>query len=210
MDDRGDDGPRSGRSRSSGDEAVFVLARVGGTGGRRPLTTGIALSAVMGVLVGAAWLGGSGASPAPAAAAAPEVMPDVAAARAAAAARSRRAPIDDPRNVLVLHGRAWGGYVIVHGDVLTTDAKVVLVSVRDEMDIIVGARTIDMANGSTAFRLGASDRFQLAFDLDDFAVSRAVYVEARAFDRLGRQIAADRQSIDPPVDPRFRQAEPAD
>ncbi|HXG26186.1 MAG TPA: hypothetical protein VNL94_04940 [Candidatus Binatia bacterium] len=196
MDDRRDE-REAGRygGRRAGDAAVFAVARVGGGSGRRASTYGIVLGLVMAAVLGLAVFDGS----------LPAGRPEAAANRTAPEPeRASQAPVT-PNPVIAskleITSRALAGYVIVHGDVLTYDAEIVVVSIRDRQNRILGVQTVDMPKGSTAFRTGANDRFQIAFDLGDQPVATVAYVVANAYDRTGRQIATDRQSLFPADDP---------
>lgn len=207
MDGRRDPEPRgvgTGPEPAADDAAVFHVERVGGGSARRPaLVVGVVTLAVAALVVGGA-LGEDGpkpavAAPTPAAHAAPTRGRDVAANRAipvpTAVATLEASPTLDIRT------RAWGPYVYVQGDVFDLDTEVVVVSIWSPDDAVLQVRTVSMPGGSTAFRLGPNDRFQLAFEVGGIAAQEVAYVQANAYNGVGLPIASARQHLSPAVDP---------
>jgi hypothetical protein len=215
MDDRRDAAREAGAANATkeagpGDEAIFRVARVGGGNRRRSTLAALAVTVSVGGLALAGVLEGgpaTGARPEgePGAVPTAAAMRDVPATRVVpAAGPTAAAPAG---SVLILHTRAWGRYLFVNADVLTFDAAVVIISTFDSSDEVVDIRSIDMPNGSRAMRLGASDRFQLAFEVDGLAAAEIAYVQANAYDRIGRLFASERQNVIPPSDPGWWRSE---
>jgi hypothetical protein len=125
----------------------------------------------------------------------PSRIPDVPAVEPVAPAASG-AP-----QVLALRTRAWGSYVYVQGEVFDLDTEVVVVSIWSPDDAVLQVRTVSMPGGSTAFRIGPNDRFQLAFEVTGLAAREVAYVHANAYNRIGMPIASARQGLVPAVDP---------
>jgi hypothetical protein len=179
------------------DEAVFAPARIAR---RRTPILGLAVAAAIGIagfaLVGA--LDGAGD-----AATGDEKPP---ATRLIDVAAPREVPPSLPGQVaasgrlLDLRATASGDTVLVHGDVFTLDAAVIVVSIADAADEVLEVRSVDMPGGSTAFRIGANDRFLEAFEIEGWPAARAASVTADAYDSLGLIIASARTSVRPSAD----------
>ena len=188
MDDRRDPetrGDGTGPEPASDDAAVFHVARVDGGSARAPAL----LAGVVTMAVGALVLGGAEETR----------MREMAADRAIPAPAAPAA--GETSALLDLRTRAWGPYVYVQGDVFDIDAKVVVVSIWGPDDVVLQVRTVSMPGGSTAFRLGPNDRFQLAFNVAGIAAQQVAYVQANAYNRIGLPIASARQHLSPAVDP---------
>lgn len=96
-------------------------------------------------------------------------------------ARRRGAPL------LALDARLAGGHLLLRGDVFTRQAVVVIVTILDGTDEALKVRSIHMPGGSTAFRIGANEQFDLAFAVADWPAAPAS-VTATAYDRTGYPI----------------------
>ena len=201
MDDRRDRVPEGAHQP---DEAVFNVGRVANGSRGRPVFAAFAVALVLGGLVIAGTFDGPNATAVadPSPATAPTRAAAVQAPTPTAGAIER---VD--LSLLTLHTRAWGRFVFVHGEVFTRSAEVVIVSIRNGEGQTLDSQTVSMPGGSTALRLGASDRFQLAFEVEGTAASTVSYVLANAYDHEGTPIAAERQSLDPPFDPGYWRSE---
>ncbi len=177
------------------DEAVFSprpLRR-----GRTPMA-GVAIATLIGVLTAAGVLGGLD-EPAPSGA--PLVA--VAATPPTDSSVVREAPWRDhpgtgePARVaalLTVHARLSGEQAFVSGDVFTLRAVLVVVTVVDAEGAALAVQGVDIPGGSTAFRLGANDRFDVAFRSDDWP-RPAAWVTATAYDRTGWPIESIREPL---------------
>ena len=72
---------------------------------------------------------------------------------------------------------------------------VVVFSIVEGRNRFVQLRTVDMPGGSTAFRLGGNDRFDLVFDLPTVLHSKDAWVSANAYDLTGNIIARARTAL---------------
>ncbi len=181
------------------DEAVFEAVRV--PRGGRPVAAvliasvvgGLAFVGVVGDATGAASAGEPGWSRATAA------RPVVTTASERAA--MREAPWRDhpgtgeptETRLLAIDARIADGLLTLRGDVFTPLAEVVVIAVGDVAGRSTEVRSIEMPGGSTAFRLGASDRFDVRFEID--ASADLVWVDATAYDATGNRLDSVRQSL---------------
>ena len=69
-------------------------------------------------------------------------------------------------HLLAIEARLTGGQLALHGDVFSPKADIVVIAVGDVAGRSTEVRSIELPGGSTAFRLGANDRFDVAFDID--------------------------------------------
>ena len=107
-----------------------------------------------------------------------------------------RAPGRGPRaSLLRLQAEVDENIVLVHADVYTRSASVVVVSIVEGRNRFVQLRTVDMPGGSTAFRLGGNDSFDLVFDLPTVLHSKDAWVSANAYDLTGNIIARARTAL---------------
>ena len=116
--------------------------------------------------------------------------------------------MSNPRS-LAIQTRAWGPYVYVQGDVFSGDTELVVVSIWNVDEQVIQVRAISMPGGSTAFRTGGNDRFQLAFEVAGTAAREVAYVVANAYNRVGLPIGSARQGLNPAVDPGWWRGEGA-
>ncbi len=171
-----DDGPRF-------DEAVFATARLARSG--RPVA-GIVIAAVVGGLALVGVVGGGDAATTSAARVARPVF------IASDEDSTPEAPFGSPP--IAFHARVLGRQLYVNGDVFTLQADIVVVSVGDLQGRTFQRRALDLPGGSTAFRLGPNDRFDVAFELEGWTAEVA-WVTATAYDRAGSPLATVRQSL---------------
>lgn len=106
---------------------------------------------------------------------------------------TRKAPFGSAP--IAFHARVLGRQLYVNGDVFTLQADSVVVSVGDLQGRTFQRRTLDLPGGSTAFRLGPNDRFDVAFGLEGWTAEVA-WVTATAYDRAGSPLATVRQSLE--------------
>jgi len=100
--------------------------------------------------------------------------------------------------LLDLDARSSGGTLFVNGDVFTRNAVLVIVSIADAAEKVLEVRSLDMPGGSTAFRIGANDRFLAAFDVERLPARQVVWVTANAYDRFGMVVASARTPVPQP------------
>ena len=83
-----------------------------------------------------------------------------------------------------------GRHLFVHGEVLTNRVMLVVVSLRDRLGRTSEIRSVDIPGGSTAFRLGAVDRFDVQFDrpLPKDAAGATIWVTC--YDRFGAVVGS--------------------
>ena len=175
------------------DEAVFAAARL--TRGGRPVA-GIVIAAVVGGLALVGVIAGRDAGTMSAARVARPVLV------ASDDDSTREAPwrthpgTGEPYGgpLLSFDAQVVGRRLFVNGDVFTLGADVVVVSVGDLDGRTVERRSLDLPGGSTAFRLGANDRFDVTFGLDDWTAELA-WVTATVFDGSGSPLGTVRQSL---------------
>ncbi len=191
VNDRDDEAPRA-------DEAVFDTVRV--ARGGRPVAA-LMIAAVVGGLAVMGVVGGTkvSADGEPGWYRATVARPAV--TTAAERAASREAPwrthpgTGEPfvARLLAIDARITGGLLILRGDVFTPLAEVVVIAVGDVAGRSTEVRSIEMPGGSTAFRLGANDRFDVTFAID--AIGEAVWIDATAYDAVGNRLDRVRHSL---------------
>jgi hypothetical protein len=181
--------------------AVFAVERVGRA--RPPVVVFALVLVVAGLAVAGALEGTSRAPVAPAAVALDVPSPTARPVSKrflegpdAPVARSDQLAGRGPRaSLLQLDAQVVRNLVLVHGDVLTRDAVVVVVAVGDARSRSIEIRAVELPSGSTAFRIGANDRFDLAFELEETNSMPAAWVTASAYDRAGAVIATARTRV---------------
>jgi hypothetical protein len=180
------------------DEAVFEAVRV--PRGGRPvaaflITAVVGGLAVVGVLGGAkvATAGEPGWSRATAARSVITTASERAATREAPWRSHPGTGEPSEARLLAIDARIADGLLTLHGDVFTPLADVVVIAVGDVAGRSTEVRSIDLPGGSTAFRLGANDRFDVSFDVD--ASADVVWVDATAYDEVGNRLDTVRQSL---------------
>ncbi len=179
------------------DGAVFAPRSVRAPGGR----SWIGAVAVL-VGVGSLVLTGLLQSPAPAE---PPPVPSTAAPVALATAptigalRSKRfaeGPFATPRGVagpesiVAAEIRPDGRYVFVHGEVFSERVARVVVSLRNRLGRTVDTRGVSLPGGSTAFRIGAVDRFVVQLARPTPRIAATMTVRIVCFDESGARIGA--------------------
>ena len=175
------------------DEAVFAPVRL--IRPRRPARAGVAIALAVGGLAALGWPDG-----APHTTSADRV--DRAAFAVADADAEREAPwrthpgTGEPfaEPLLAFRAEVSGRRLFVNGDVFTRQADVVLVIVGERQGGKLELRPIELPGGSTAFRLGANDRFSVTFELDDWT-SEVLWIIATAYDDGGHPLGSVRQSL---------------
>jgi hypothetical protein len=181
------------------DEAVFETVRV--SRGGRPVAAmaiaavvgGLAVVGVLGGTKGAAFEGRPGWSRATAERPVDMTEADRAAAREAPWRTHPGTGEPFVARLLAIDARVAGDLLTLHGDVFTPLAEIVVIAVGDVAGRSTEVRSIELPGGSTAFRLGASDRFDVSFAID--ASAEAVWVEATAYDATGNRLDSVRQSL---------------
>jgi hypothetical protein len=181
------------------DGATFAPERLVADG-RRPILP-VAMALTMGALVAVGWLGertstGDGGRDAGRSA--------TATARAArhagtpfglglSNARDRPAvPGALGDRLIRLDVREADDQLFVHGDLFRLDVILVVVSIEDAPGHVAAIESLDIAGGSTAFRIGANPRFSVAFELPASPASAALWIHANAYDRAGAIVASTR------------------
>ena len=173
----------------SSDGAVFPPRHVRGPGRRPPLVPAAFATAIAGLVV-IGMLLPPGATPEPS---------EIARASAAMGGRMSTAATErptrgagvGPAEVIRLDARPDGRHLFVHGEVFSLRVFVVIVSVRDMDGRTLDIRTLDMPGGSTAFRIGSVNRFDVRFDRPDPDGTRLVIVQARGYDAAGDRILSE-------------------
>lgn len=192
MDNRCAAGPAP-EEESLPDEAVFTPVSLP----RRKRPIG---GAVIALLVGGLAVVGVLGSREHAALAGSHAKPPVAAAPGSEAFREApwrsRPGTGEPATaaLLAIDARMAGRRLFLSGEVFTPDAFIVFVTIGDLDDNTLEVRSVDMPGGSTAFRLGANDRFDLTFEMDAWPTA-AAWATATAFDRTGYPIESVRQAL---------------
>ena len=105
-------------------------------------------------------------------------------------------PVSD---VLQLDLRPAGSHLFVHGDVFSLSVTVVVVSIEDRDGHVADTRSVQVPGGSTAFRLGANNRFDTLFNVPDELMGEGLLVRASAYDARGRILAALQEPIVAPM-----------
>jgi hypothetical protein len=197
MDNRRVPGPAPGEEPPH-DAAVFAPARLQRARPRTGIAIAVAIAVGVGGLAVAGVLGGRAATSTSTA------RVDRTVVAAAGDGSTREAPwrshpgTGEPFEapLLGLHTQISGRLLFVNGDVFTSEADVVVLIVGDRRGNRVELRPVELAGGSTAFRLGANDRFDVTFELADWAAEPA-WLWATAYDRAGNALASLRQSLEP-------------
>jgi len=101
-------------------------------------------------------------------------------------------------SVITVDATRSGGLLFVHGDVFTRRAVGVLivVTVADGRDRTLLIQSVVLPGGSTAFRLGPNDRFDLSVELPEAPTMQAETVTASAYDEAGAVIASAKARLD--------------
>jgi hypothetical protein len=81
-----------------------------------------------------------------------------------------------------------GRHLFVHGEVLTDRVISVAVSMRDRRGRTLATRSVDIPSGSTAFRLGAVNRFDVRFDRPQGIDGEGTTIQVLAYDRAGHVV----------------------
>lgn len=195
MDDREDDELRA-------DEAVFETARL--TPARRPVGA-IAIGLIIGGLALAGVAGGRGAAGGDARGGEGAWSRATATRPMSAAAYERSLWKEAPwrsspgrgepsaASLLAIDARIADGLLSLHGEVFSPLAEIVVIAVGDVAGRSTEVRSIELPGGSTAFRLGAADRFDVSFSVD--AAAEAVWVDATAYDAAGNRLGTVRESL---------------
>jgi hypothetical protein len=105
-------------------------------------------------------------------------------------------PSPGPAELIRLDGRPDGRHLFVHGEVFSLRVEPVIVSIRDPDGRTLEIRTLDMPGGSTAFRIGSVNRFEVRFDRPDPEVTRLVAVQASGYDAAGDRILSEQIRVD--------------
>jgi hypothetical protein len=183
-DDRGDEGLDAGPvdgGRAAG--ATFAPARIERRGRAPILMIGIVLG--IGGLAIAGVLDQLAGTPSTAVASLParEIPPSPAARPVGTPERGATSGASD---VIQLDIRPTGKQLVVHGEVFSLGVIAVVVSIEDVTGRVGEVRSIDIQGGSTAFRLGANERFDAYFDVPEELVGNTLWVRADAYDAAGR------------------------
>jgi hypothetical protein len=172
--------------------AVFAPTRLRGSGKRR-LLAAIALLAVAGLIgVGAlerqapdetAVLRASSDGPGQS----PEVEAALSSRPTPSATLAKPVPIPTERRaVIAIDIRPAGSHLFVHGDVFSLSVARVTVTLEDRAGHVAATAAVDVPGGSTAFRLGAVQRFDVHFDLADEVQTDGFVVATTALDSAGK------------------------
>ena len=96
------------------------------------------------------------------------------------------------RPLLTIDAQRSDGLVFVHGDVFTRRAVnvVVVLTVADGRNRTITVQSVGIPGGSTAFRLGANERFDTTFHLPASPTMQPTTVSASAYDDAGAVIAS--------------------
>lgn len=190
------------------DQAVFTVASLQRP--KRSVSVGVVVALAIGI-VAVAIVGALGRQPSqPIAAEAPR--PTVSVPAPPAGLPSERlaegpfGPLDGRTGVrpgravgplLTVAAEREGQLLFVHGDVFTRQAVAVqvFVTVADERNRTLVIQSVDLPGGSTAFRLGPNDRYDLAVELPEAPSMQATTVSARALDGGGSVIATARTQL---------------
>lgn len=184
-------------------EAAFNAVRV--SGGTRAPVAALGLAILVGSVAAVAILGrddagAESAAAASSAAATAAPMRDVPATRVMPVPTPRAAAGPDrlPRYTagLAIDARVDGRRIVIHGDVFTPNAVVVILSIADAEDDVFEVRSVEVARGSTAMRLGPSERFRIEIQIPDGVA--AGWVHADAIDHDGQAIASVRERLAAP------------
>jgi hypothetical protein len=180
------------------DEAVFEAVRV--PRGGRPvvailITAFVGGLAFVGVLSGANGAAGSQPGWSRATAERPAIATAVDLAAAKEAPWRTRPGSGEPSesHLLAIDARLNGVELELHGDVYSPLAEVVVIAVGDLAGRSTEVRSIELPGGSTAFRLGANDRFDVSVAIDPGA--EVVWVSATAYDGDGYPLDTVRASL---------------
>ena len=96
-----------------------------------------------------------------------------------------------PADLLRIDATPVGRHLFVHGEVFSLRVSVVIVSLRDIGGRTLEIRTLDMPGGSTAFRIGSVNRFEVRFDLPDPETADSVIVQASGYDAGDDRIVSE-------------------
>jgi hypothetical protein len=107
-------------------------------------------------------------------------------------------PRTPPPEVIDIELRAAGSHLFVHGDVFSLEVDVVVLTLEDGAGNTGESVAVRLDGGSTAFRLGANDRFDVMFDIADEVIADGLWVRAEAYDRGGMPLAKLRRPVIPP------------
>jgi hypothetical protein len=184
-------------SSDGGDDAVFAPRSVRGTGGRPPILVAGLLVALAGLVALGLYrpaddLARDGV------AIAPDTAPTL---RAEPVMSPRlREPLTEPSSgasaLIKLEVRPDGGHLFVHGEVFSNRIRVVVVSLRDAGGGAADIRTVTMPGGSTAFRIGSVDRFDVLFDRSE-SMTEGFTVQASGYDADDDRIESVTASAEP-------------
>ena len=92
------------------------------------------------------------------------------------------APSSGDAPLMQLDVRADRRLVFVYGEVFSNRVKVVVVSLRDAAGETTDIRTVNIPGGSTAFRIGSVDRFDLLFERPESMIDGAITIQASGYD----------------------------
>ena len=196
-DGRPSDGGRpNDDARGTLDGAVFAPRSVRASGGIRSWLVAIAGFAVVGGLVMSGLLSPASLAPdLPSRASALAAVPATPAATAEdeRSARTSGEPLTGPGAVVASTVRADvqadGRYVFVHGEVYSSRVVEVVVALQNRAGRTKDARRVHLPAGSTAFRIGAVDRFEVQFERPTSRIDASVTIEIVCYDETGEPIA---------------------
>ncbi len=189
-----------------GDRAEFVVTPSSLPARRPPIlaavvVAGITLAAVAGVLGS----GGHG-SPESTVAVFGGTAPAAGLTTAPSPTRPARRPAPPPTarpEILALDVRPAGSSLVVHGQVFSLAVDVVVVSVEDPSGVVTSSEAVSLPGGSTAFRIGAYDRFFVRFEVPDEIIADGLWIAADAYDVDGAPLVRIRQAVGAAASDRF-------
>lgn len=101
----------------------------------------------------------------------------------------------DGPDLLRLDVRRDGRHLFVHGTVLSENVVSIVMSLQDATGRAAKWATVSLPGGSTAFRLGAENRFDTYIRIPDELVGQPTWIQASAYTAIGRRIGTARNAI---------------
>lgn len=182
----------------------------GAVGGSRPPFAALGLVLIVGAMVAVAALGAGGdgtaaaaLATAPAGEAAADALDHVTAADQPLATPPVSIPYR-PTPVLRIDAASSDDLLFVHGEVHSAGAVTIRLTVRDGEGARIGSRELSLPSGSTAFRLGAADRFDAMFELAPGTLPASGWITAIALDASGAWVATERVPLPSPREASLR------